>query len=269
MFDSVQKAFSLQSEIFDEYEKGNEILRWMRSVTHKHVLRHLRKNDKILELNSGTGIDAVFLAKNSFRIHCTDISEGMLNKLNKKITELKLHELITSQQLSFIDLDKLYGHPFDYIFSNFGGLNCTENLSDVFKHFNKILNPGGKVTLVIIPPICPWEIASFIKGNFSTAFRRLRKNGVTANIEGVKFTIYYHSVARIEKAFGPNFRIIEIQGLASISPPPYMINFPKRFPRLYKTLTRIDEKLSHTFPFNRWADHFIITVEFNPNRSQI
>ncbi|NJD23170.1 MAG: class I SAM-dependent methyltransferase [Melioribacter sp.] len=265
MFDSVQKAFSLQSEIFDEYEKGNEILKWMRSVTHKHVLRHLRESDRILELNSGTGIDAVFLAKNGFRIHCTDISEGMLNKLNKKITEFKLQDLVTSQQLSFIHLDKLYGYSFDYIFSNFGGLNCTENLSDVFKHFSKILNPGGKVTLVIIPPICPWEIASFIKGNFSTAFRRLHKNGVTATIEGVKFTTYYHSVVRTIKALGPNFSIKEIQGLASISPPPYMTNFSKRFPGLYKILTRIDENLSHIFPFNRWADHFIITAEFNPN----
>lgn len=265
MFDSVQKAFSLQSKIFDEYEKGNEILKWMRSVTHKHLLRHLRKSDKILELNSGTGIDAVFLAKNGFRIHCTDISEGMLNKLNKKITELKLQDFITSQQLSFIDLDKLYGYSFDYIFSNFGGLNCIENLSDVLKHFNKILKPGGKVTLVIIPPICPWEIASFIKGNFSTAFRRLKKNGVTANIEGIKFTTYYHSVASTIKALGSNFNIVEIQGLASISPLPYMINFPKRFPRLYKTLTRIDEKLSRTFPFNHWADHFIITAKFNLN----
>ncbi len=269
MFDLVQKAFSRQSEFFDEYEKGNEILKWMRSVTHKHILRHLKKSDKILELNSGTGIDAVFLATIGFNIHCTDISEGMLSKLNKKNAELELHDLITSQQLSFIDLDRLYGNTFDYIFSNFGGLNCAENLLDIFKHFSQILNPGGKVTLVIIPPICPWEITLFLRGNFSTAFRRLSRNGVTANVEGIKFTTYYHSVVQTIKALGPNFRIIEIQGLASISPPPYMINFPKRFPRLYKTLTRIDEKLSHTFPFNRWADHFIITAEFIPSQSQI
>ncbi|MFA5803948.1 MAG: class I SAM-dependent methyltransferase [Melioribacteraceae bacterium] len=265
MFDPIKEAFSRQSEIFDEYEKGNEILKWMRSVTHKHVLRYLRKSDKILELNSGTGIDAVFLATIGFKIYCTDISEGMLNKLNEKISEFNLHDHITYQQLSFIDLDKLFVHSFDYIFSNFGGLNCIENLTDVFKHLSKILNPGGKVTLVIIPPICPWEQALFLKGKISTAFRRLNKNGVTANIEGVKFTTYYHSVAKTVKALGPNFRIIEIQGLASVSPPPYMINFPKRFPRLYKTLTRIDEKLSHTFPFNRCADHFIITAEFIPN----
>lgn len=264
-FDSIEKAFSRQSEIFDEYEKGNEILKWMRSVTHRHVLRHLKKSDKILELNSGTGIDAVFLATIGFKIHCTDISEGMLNKLNKKITEFNLHDHITSQQLSFTELDKLYGDSYNYIFSNFGGLNCTENLKDVFIHFSKILKPGCKVTLVIIPPICPWELALILKGIFRTAFRRLHKNGITANVEGIKFTTYYHSVAKTVKALGPNFRIIEIQGLASVSPPPYMINFPKRFPRLYKTLTRMDEKLSHTFPFNRWADHFIITAEFIPH----
>ncbi len=126
-FDSIEKAFSRQSEIFDEYEKGNEILKWMRSVTQRHVLRYLRKSDKILELNSGTGIDAVFLATIGFKIHCTDISEGMLNKLNEKITEFNLHDHITYQQLSFTELDKLHGKSFDYIFSNFGGLNCLTN----------------------------------------------------------------------------------------------------------------------------------------------
>ncbi len=154
---------------------------------------------------------------------------------------------------------------FDYIFSNFGGLNCIDDLSEVFKHFKKILKPGGRITLVIIPPVCPWELALLFTGKFKTAFRRLHKNGVIANIEGIKFTTYYHNLSKTIKALGPDFRIIETQGLASISPPPYMINFPKRFPNVYKMLIKFDEKFSHLFPFNKWADHFILTVEYKPH----
>jgi len=264
MFESVKEAFSRQSDYFDEYEEQNQILKWMRKVTRNHVSKYLRNKDSILELNAGTGLDAVYFAEKGNKIHCIDISEGMLNKLDEKIKSRNLVSSISYQVLSFTELDKLKNNSFDYIFSNFGGLNCIENLEDVFIHFNKILHPGGKVTLVIIPPICPWELALIFKGKFRTAFRRLHKNGITANVEGIQFTSYYHSVSKTIDALGQDFRIIDLQGLASLSPPPYMINFPKRLPNLYSLLTRCDEKLSHFFPFNRCADHFILTVEYNP-----
>ena len=175
MLESVNKAFSRQSEIFDQYEKNNEILNWMRTVTHRHLLLYLNKNDHILELNAGTGLDAVFLSSMGFRIHCVDISEGMINKLRQKILYLNLNKFITYQLLSFTELNKLNEKPFDYIISNFGGLNCSPDISSVFLQFSKILKPGGKVSLVIIPPVCLWEVALIFKGKFKTAFRRLKK----------------------------------------------------------------------------------------------
>ncbi len=262
--DPVKEAFTRQSEIFDEYEKNNDILKWMRSVTRAHVLMHIHSGDKILELNSGTGLDAVWFANQGYKIHCTDISEGMLNKLSNKIDKFNLNNLITYELLSYTDLDKIKVKQFDYIFSNFGGLNCTGDLSLVFDKFRGLINPGGRVTLVIIPQICIWELAHVIIGKYKTAFRRLHKNGVLANIEGIKFITYYYSVSDVKKALGKDFRVIEIQGLASVSPPPYMSNFPKLYPGLYRMLTGIDSKLSHIFPFNRWADHFILTAEYTP-----
>ena len=265
-FDSVAEAFSLQSATFDSYEEENDILKWMRAVTRKHVMRHLKINDEILELNSGTGLDAVYFAEAGFKIFCTDIAEGMLNKLDEKVKQRQLQSLVTLKLLSFTELDQLEPLSFDYIFSNFGGLNCERDLKNVFRNFHKILKQGGKATLVIIPPVCPWEIALIFTGKFKTAFRRFSKNGVLANVEGVKFQTYYHSVSKTLKALGPEFKILELEGLASFSPPPYMINFPKRLPRLYRFLTGIDKKLSHHFPFNRWADHFILTVQYEPGK---
>ncbi|MCX6152419.1 MAG: class I SAM-dependent methyltransferase [Ignavibacteriales bacterium] len=118
MFNKISEAFSRQSEFFDDYEGTNEILKWMRSVTHEHLLRHLRTDDKILEINSGTGIDAIYLANKGYKIHCTDISDGMLNKIRQKIYEHKLENLISYQLLSFLDLDKLEGNYFPNIFFN-------------------------------------------------------------------------------------------------------------------------------------------------------
>lgn len=261
MFESINEAFSRQSEIFDEYEERNKILQWMRNITHKHLIKYLRKGSKILELNSGTGIDAVFLSTKGYNIHCIDISEGMINKLKEKVNTRNLGNLISYQLLSYTELYKLNTNSFNYIFSNFGGLNCAPDLSHIFSQFKKVLKPEGRVTLVIMPPVCPWEIALLIKGKFKTAFRRFGKGGVSANIEGIIFKTYYYSVKEVVKALGTDFKILNIQGLASISPPPYMENFPLRYPRLYHKLTLLDELVSYFPPFNRFADHFIITAE--------
>lgn len=260
-FDLVKKAFSHQSEIFDELDEQNSILKWMRKITREHVNRYLRKEDTILELNAGTGIDAVFFATMGHKIHCIDISEGMLKKLDEKVKNQKLNHLITKQLLSFTELNKINGKTFDYIFSNFGGLNCTNNIKQVVNQFKSILTKCGRITLVILPKICPWELASIFKGNFKTAFRRMAKNGVSANIDGFKFKTFYYSVSDLKKALMDDFVILEIQGLASISPPPYMEKIFDYFPNIYKMLTNVDEKFSSVFPFNSWADHFILTAE--------
>ena len=233
----------------------------MRSVTHEHVMRHLRNTDAILELNSGTGIDAEFFAKNGFRIHCTDVSDGMLTQLANKISEKNLSALISFEKLSYTDLSGIPPHSFNYIFSNFGGLNCAPDLVKVVSQFPTLLKPGGRLTLVMMPRICPWELALVLRGKIKTAFRRLHKNGVMANVEGVQFRTYYYSVNEVKLALGPKFRILDVQGLGSVSPPPYMEHFPERYPGIFGRLILLESKLSHFFPFNCWADHFIITAE--------
>ncbi len=236
MLEEVKEAFNRQSEMFDQYEEQNEILKRLRTVVRKHLLRHIKNGDRILGLNAGTGIDAIYLAENGFQVHAIDLSEGMLNKLEAKINSYGLKDKISFELLSFTELDKLCKNNFDYIFSNFGGLNCVENLSEVTKHFNKILKPEGRLTLVIMPPLSLWEIALILKGKFNPAFRRLHKNGTEANIEGIKFTTHYHSLKNLRQALGYGFQLIEVQGLASVSPPPYADKFPKHHPRLYKHL---------------------------------
>ncbi len=93
-FDKVNLAFSKQSNIYEEYEKSNPILLWMRQQVYDVVLSHLKKGDKILELNSGTGTDAIFFAKQGYDVTCTDLSDGMIEKISindilKKLTSRK------------------------------------------------------------------------------------------------------------------------------------------------------------------------------------
>jgi SAM-dependent methyltransferase len=261
-FDNVNKAFTRQSLNYDDYDKENPTLTWMRRQVMKHALKYLRPNDQILELNSGTGIDAEFFAQKGFTVHCTDLSDGMVEQMKKKFSTKNLEVKISVQQCSYTALDKIGNRKFDFIFSNFGGLNCIPELRESTKYFPSLLNKKGRVCLVILPPICPWEIIQSIRGKFQFAFRRLKKEGTLANIEGIKFKSYYFSAKDVIKALGNDFSLLKLEGLGIFTPIPQMEKFSKKFPRSIKVFNRIDEKISGIFPFNRVGDHIIVTAEF-------
>ena len=262
-FSTVIKAFTRQSVIYDNYEKENQTLIWMRKQVRKHAMSFLNPGDKLLELNSGTGTDAVYFAQKGILVHSTDISDGMIEQIRKKVNDYNLSHKISFEQCSYTELNKIKNNKFDFIFSNFGGLNCLAKLSEATKFFPSLLNEEGKVCLVIMPPICPWELVNIFKGKFKFAFRRLKTSGTPAHIEGIHFTTHYFSSKNVMKALGDKFILVKLEGLAVFTPNPQMEKFQKKFPRLTQLLNKLDESLSGYFPFNKIGDHIILTALYS------
>ncbi len=256
----VSKAFSKQAAIFDEEDLKNPILQWMRSIVRKSVLSNIKKDARILELNCGTGIDSVFFAEKNFHITATDISYGMLHELKKKTAKFSLEKKISIAQFSFNELSKLQPEKFDYVFSNFGGLNCAPNLHQIIQNLKLLLNPDAGITLVIMPRFCLWELALVLKGNFKTAFRRLKKNGASSNVEGINFKTWYYSPQHIAKAFGKDFEVKESRALGIFVPPPYLFRLAVKYPVLFRFSTKLDEKFSSLKFLSGMGDHFLITL---------
>src|SRR5260221_716172 len=83
-------------------------------------------------------------------------------------------------------------------------------------------------------------------------------------LEWESFHTWYHSLKSVRNAFGKNFKIVSHSGLAAISPPPYASRFALNHPILFKILQRADNGVRNYFPFNRWADHIIVSLQFVP-----
>ena len=260
--EKASNAFSAQAEHFDSDEESNLILKWMREQVYRHEKEFLLPYSNILELNAGTGIDAVHFAQHGHSVLAIDIAPGMIQQLQKKILNYHLEDRIRCVRCSFTRLETLPLQQFDHVFSNFGGLNCIQNLQEVISQLPRLLTPGATITFVMMPRICPWEIAQLFKGNVRLAFRRFSRNGTSANIDGYRFLSYYHSPAQVRKLFDNRFKLMQLCGLASLSPPPYFKSFPEKHPLLYRILTRWDERFAAYFPLNRWADHFILTMRY-------
>src|SRR5579872_5892476 len=111
---TVDQAFSKQASHFDEDDISNPILQQWRQQVYAHVDQFIKPNSRILELNAGTGIDAVHFARSGHRVHATDLSTGMIATLNKKVAQLSLHDEISVQQISFQNLAEVNG-KFDFV----------------------------------------------------------------------------------------------------------------------------------------------------------
>ena len=259
---STAAAFSKQSKHFDEEDLQNPVLQWMRAEVYKHLSAFLTPGSNLLELNCGTGIDAIHFAALGIQVYATDNAPGMLETLNEKILDKGLQQNIQTQLCSFNHLENITEQNFDQVFSNFGGLNCTNDLSSIITKLKPLLKKNAIVTWVVMPPLCPWEWLYALKGNFKLAFRRLKKQGVISHLENEAFTTYYFSLARLKKDFGKDFELIKVQGLGTLTPPPHAQKFYTRFPRIIKLLQRMDGRTAQIFPFNRMADHIIVSMRY-------
>jgi len=256
-------AFDSQSLIFDELYAKNSIIHYKRDRVRHHLLKYLTPGSHVLELNAGTGDDAIFLAQRGFHVHATDISAGMQEKLMEKVAFYQLDGSVSNELCSFTALSELGNKgPFDCIFSNFAGLNCTGNLDRVLGSFDRLLKPGGIIVLVILPGFCLWETLFLLKGKFKTATRRFfSSNGRKANIDGLSFTCWYYSPGYLKRELNDKYRLLETEGLCSIVPPSYVEGFPEKYPRIYSFLCRAEERLKNKWPWKQVGDYYIISFK--------
>ena len=259
----VAAAFSRKAEVYDAFGQDHVNLSRMRGKVYDQLGRWTPAGSHVLELNAGTGLDAVALIERGYRVHATDIAPGMIAEMSRKRELLALNGRFTTQLCSFTDLDQVAGGSFDAIFSNFGGLNCVADLTAVTRHLPKLLKPGGVLTWVIMPPICPWELALLPK-DWRVATRRLRRGGVQATVEGVQFQTYYFTVGQVKKALGAAFEMLELSGLSIVTPTADNDRFAKKHPRLFRWLVRLDDRLSRLPLFNRVGDFFVLTARYEP-----
>ncbi|WP_259068664.1 class I SAM-dependent methyltransferase [Mucilaginibacter sp. X4EP1] len=258
-----EAAFSSQSVIFDEIYAGNTIVHYKRDRVRNHLLQYLKAGSFILELNSGTGEDALFFAQWGHRVHATDISAGMQQQLKRKMELNGVQANVSNELCSFTQLQHLVNKgPYDHIFSNFAGLNCTGELEKVLDSFHGLLKPNGKITLVILPKFSLWEFLLIFKGKFRTAFRRLlSSSGTKAHVEGTHFKCWYYNPSFVINRLKHQFRLLSVEGLCTIVPPSYIEGFAEKHPTAYSFLKNKENKLKSSWPWKYIGDYYIITME--------
>ena len=260
---NVAIAFSKQAKIFDQLFSGNTIIKYKRQRVRNHINKYISANSNVLELNSGTGEDAIWFAVQHHHVHATDISEGMQHVLINKVKSNHVESLVSTELCSFTKLGNLEKKgPYNYIFSNFAGLNCTNDLKNVLHSFEPLLQSKGIVTLVILPKFCLWEFLLVFKGKLKTASRRIfSKHGVASKVEGKLFTCWYYNPSFIINELKNSFDLLSVEGLCTIVPPSYIENFSEKYPKIFEYLKIKENKLKDKWPWKNIGDYYIISLQ--------
>ncbi|MCB0770594.1 MAG: methyltransferase domain-containing protein [Flavobacteriales bacterium] len=252
-------AFSKQAAAFDGIDAANPLIAWVRGRVRNIALSHMQAGDTLLELNAGTGIDSYHFASRGIRVLATDAAEGMVTMMQAK-KDGRPGPPVEVMRCSFTELKRLGDRRFQHVFSNFGGLNCTDRLDLVLHGIDRVLLPGGTCTLVVMPPFSPWEALSLLKGNLRLATRRWSGNGTTALVEGLPFSCYYYTPGFIKRHLGKGYVVIAQRALSALVPPPYSLGFTEKWPRTFRTLSWLEDKLAHLPLVRNWGDHFVISL---------
>ena len=235
---------------YDDTFTDTVIGRTMRAAVWRRTDELFAPGAKVLELNCGTGVDALHLAERGVTVLATDASQGMVDVARARGVDAVR---CNAEDIVSVVADR---GPFDGALSNFGGLNCVADLGQVASGLGAVVRPGGVAVLCVMGPVVPWEWGWYL-GHLQgrKAMRRFQHS-----TEWRGLTIRYPSVDSLRRAFAPWFTCERSWALGAFVPPSYVEPFAARHPRLVERLDRVERRTETWWPVVRAADHYVVEL---------
>ena len=249
---------------YDEVFTETFVGRAQRRQVWKETDRHFHAGDRILEINCGTGVDALHLAERGVRVLACDSSPRMIDAARRRVESIRTAASVELWVLPVEEISRLESEsPFDGALSNFAGLNCVEDLSAVARDLARLLKPGGKALVCLFGSCCLWEMAWFLaRGDASKSFRRFRRRGTLAHLGGNSSVhVHYPTVRKVRRLLAPHFRLTGWKGVGVTVPPSYLELLAVRFPGVFRAAERADAWLGRCPGIRGLADHVLLTFE--------
>ena len=251
-------AFDALAHDYDERFTHTAVGMMMRRAVWRRCAVRFAPGSRILEMNCGTGEDALWLAQRGVQVLATDASAQMLQVARTKLDNASPGAAVQFRQLAWEELAGLQGGLFDGALSNFGGLNCVRELPTAARGLAAQLRRGGFAIVCIMGPVVPWEWIWYLaRGKSRKAFRRLRREVVSWS--GLE--IRYPSIAEARRAFSPAFRLRRTAAIGALLPPSYADAWIRHHPRLLEALNRAERRCETLWPLPLLADHYLAEFE--------
>jgi len=255
-------AFDSLADQYDDIFTNSLIGRAQRHAVWAVASQTFRRGDHILELNCGTGEDALFFVRLGMSVFACDASEKMISVATRRRAVEAPRSPVRFEVLPIerIADARIFG-PFDGIFSNFSGLNCVADIAEVSRQLSTLVMPGAPVLLCVSTRVCLWETLWFLaRGKTSMAFRRW--NGrATASLGRFAVEVQYPTVGALRKVFSPYLALRSCTGIGVAVPPSYLEHLARRHPNVLHRLRAVDSVISRWPVFRAVGDHVLLVLE--------
>jgi ubiquinone/menaquinone biosynthesis C-methylase UbiE len=255
-------AFDRIAGTYDEVFTDSAIGRAQRGIVWNEMDRVFLPGQRILEINCGTGVDALHLASRGVEVDACDASPGMIAQAKRRAESSSLRGRVRFRRLPTEDIGSLACEgPYDGVLSNFAGLNCVSDLDVVSRTLAGLVRPGGRAVLCVFGSFCLWEVLWYTAaGDVRKALRRFRRQAVRAGLTtDTSVTVNYRSVRSLKRTFAPDFLLERWRGVGVAVPPSYVEPAAAGFPQLVKWAVSIDRTLGHLPAVRSLADHALLT----------
>jgi ubiquinone/menaquinone biosynthesis C-methylase UbiE len=249
-------AFDAIAGTYDQTFTSVSIAALMRQAVWRRADQAFPPGSTVLEMNCGTGEDAVHMATRGVRVLATDISAAMVRVAAEKVAAAGVSERVQVSKLAWEELGSLGEACFDGALSNFGGLNCVLDLRSAAAALARRLRPGSPVLLCVMGPVAVWEWIWFgAHLELSKAMRRLRRN---AQWRGIP--LHYPTPYSLSRAFSSAIRVKRVSALGLLLPP-CLESIAPRLPRVIAALNRCERLCEAMPPLALISDHYLMELE--------
>jgi ubiquinone/menaquinone biosynthesis C-methylase UbiE len=255
-------AFDSLAATYDDLFTRSMIGRAQRDAVWDALLDTFEPGAHILELNCGTGEDALFLAQHCVSVVACDASEKMIQTARQRMQTEDPEAPIEFVVLPTEQLWKLRrGELFDGAFSNFSGLNCVADLHRTARDLASLVTMGAPVLVCLSTRFCLSEMIWYLlHGQVRKAFRRF--SGVaTARVGEFTVKVQYPTLRAMKRMFSSHFILRSCTGIGVAVPPSYVEPIMRKYPRVLNLLSRIDKRIARLPWFRTIGDHMLLHFE--------
>ena len=270
-----QAPFDARADAYDEQFTNSLIGRAQRKAVWRELERAFRPGERVLEINCGTGVDALHLASLGVEVVACDSSSRMIEVARQRLRRARLEphsesavrapvrfDVLATEEIARLN-DGSSTPPFDGVLSNFAGMNCLEDLPAVARDLARLMRPGAPAVLCLFGPFCAWETLWYLAhGSPRRAFRRLRSSGDLVEFgEGASVRVRYPTARAVARHFAPHFRLKTWRGVGVAVPPSYVEPLARRFAKALSLLAGMDRWLA-ALPLARGlGDHMLLVFD--------
>ncbi len=264
-YQGIAAAFDSASEEYDFTISHNYINTWIRKRSIQELLSLANPGDTLLEVGCGTGAEAIEISRYVSRIIATDISDKMIEILNKKVGARGLSEKIVPLQLRAADVSRVAEiaalSQVDLAYSFNGALNSEPELDRFVEGLSSVLVRDGYFICSIRNSFCLSEALSHAVILQFEKMAPRKKQPIMVSVGGMDIPAFYYPPTAFLSFFSGRFQLKKLIGLPAFLPPAYLSDYYIKFKNVASLLEKLEWALGGHFPFNRVGDQSLLVFQ--------